>query len=435
MAAAEEVVFKNAQHPLESLILEFTPRRYRELQDLPPSLEVVENLLPASGTACIFGRSGAGKTFLVIDLMLAIARGDHEWFGRRIMQRPVVYLALEGEGGIRDRLNAHIMGSGRGIPDDFTVIYRQFDISNAEHLQAMVEAIKRLNLNNPVIVVDTLTRATPGLDLNGPKDMGVVISSSDDLQRRLGGLVISVYHSSMKGGAENSDASELGHSSYRGSLDASIFVYCDKENNKYWSAKKVKDASEGDAEPFHLGVVEVRRNQWGNPKTSCYVVPGESPKIDFSGIDGRSAQDLKENRHNASMDQVENLLISKLKADRPEFYTKRDLEDQRERLFCSAKTTISRQELRDAVSDLIGPKRRLELRDLPSGHQRNSRKQYLHPVRLDSPNDPSNKDEQLMVSEDDSVTNSPSSCETGTEYDRRNEQEGLANIEKKSAND
>jgi hypothetical protein len=299
----------------------------------------------------------------------------------------------------------------------------------------MVYAIKRLNLNNPVIVVDTLTRATPGLDLNGPKDMGVVISSSDDLQRRLGGLVISVYHSSMKGGAENSDASELGHSSYRGSLDASIFVYCDKENNKFWSAKKVKDASEGDAEPFHLGLVEVRRNQWGNPKTSCYVVPGESSKIDFSGIDGRSAQDLKEIRHNAAMDQIENLLISKLKADKPEFFTKNDLETQRERLFCSARTIISRQELRDALADMLGPKGRLELRDLPSAHQRNSRKQYIHPVRLDSPNDVSIKDQQMMVSEDDFFTNLPSCWETGTEYARRNEQEGPANIEKKFSND
>lgn len=392
MAATEEAVFKNAQNPLESLILEFSPRRYRELQGLPPSLEVVENLLPASGTACIFGRSGAGKTFLVIDLMLAIARGDHEWFGRRIMQRPVVYLALEGEAGIRDRLNANIMGSGREIPDDFTVIYRQFNISSAEQQEAMVEAIKRLNLNNPVIVVDTLTRAASGLDLNGPKDMGAVISSSDDLQRRLGGLVISVYHSSMKGGAENSDATELGHSSYRGSLDASIFVFCGKANNKYWSAKKVKDASEGDAEPFHLGVAEVRRNQWDNPKTSCYVIPGESPVKGFCGIYGKSAQDLKEIRHNAAMDQVEKFLISKLKADSPEYYCRSDLEAQRERLFCSARTSISRQELRDALTDMEGPKGRIERRDLPLALQKNSRKQYLYPLRLDSPNDMSQND-------------------------------------------
>lgn len=164
---------------------------FNEFSSDPPELEIVENVLPAAGTACIYGRSGTGKTFLTIDLMMAISRGLDDWFGYRVMQSPVVYLALEGAQGMRDRMEAYRMRRLCDIPDAFRILDDRFSLASAEDRSALIKAVRECGLDRPVVVIDTMTRATPGLDLNGPKDMGTVIASVDAIQRELGGLVIS----------------------------------------------------------------------------------------------------------------------------------------------------------------------------------------------------------------------------------------------------
>ena len=53
----------------------------------------------------IYGESGAGKTFAVTDLVLAIVRGT-EWRGHRVNKGRAVYVCGEGLAGFRNRLQA-----------------------------------------------------------------------------------------------------------------------------------------------------------------------------------------------------------------------------------------------------------------------------------------------------------------------------------------
>ena len=140
------------------------------------------------------------------------------------MPLPVVYLALEGAQGIRDRIDAYRMHRACTIPDTFRILNDRFSLADGDDRTELVKAVISCGLGKPVVVIDTLTRATPGLELNGPKDMGTVIAAVDAIQRQLGGLVISIYHSTIKGNG-GPDATELGHTSFRGSLDTSIVVW------------------------------------------------------------------------------------------------------------------------------------------------------------------------------------------------------------------
>ena len=76
--------------------------------DVEASLDAadfVEGLLVERAMSVIYGESGSGKTFFALDLAMHVA-GGLPWRGREVDQRGVLYLALEGGHGIRNRIAA-----------------------------------------------------------------------------------------------------------------------------------------------------------------------------------------------------------------------------------------------------------------------------------------------------------------------------------------
>ena len=67
--------------------------------------DFVEDLLLKIAWSMVFGPPGAGKTFLVLDLLLHVALG-RTWFGRAIDQGPALLFALEGRRGVERRIVA-----------------------------------------------------------------------------------------------------------------------------------------------------------------------------------------------------------------------------------------------------------------------------------------------------------------------------------------
>ncbi len=70
-----------------------------EFMSRPPAEWALKDIMPKRGVMTVYGQSGSGKTFLVLDLLLTLLDPlRDEWCGERIRNRPsaVVYLALEG---------------------------------------------------------------------------------------------------------------------------------------------------------------------------------------------------------------------------------------------------------------------------------------------------------------------------------------------------
>src|SRR5258705_13903814 len=85
------------------------PSRFRllsraQLTALPDVRWLVEGLLPERGVALLYGDRGIGKTFVSLALGGAVATGL-SLFNRACEKGSVVYLAGEGEFGIRTRLD------------------------------------------------------------------------------------------------------------------------------------------------------------------------------------------------------------------------------------------------------------------------------------------------------------------------------------------
>lgn len=249
------------------------PQRFRlltpaDLANLPPVRWRVRGVLPFEGIGAIFGPSGSGKSFLTLDMLASVASGG-EWFGCRVKPAPVLYIALEGEAGIAQRLKAYEMKHGP-VVSGFRFMLQALDIRNAGDRADLVEAIKGAGWYGGVLCLDTLNRAAPGMDENDSKSMGEVIGAAKAIQAELGGLVLLVHHT-----GKDATRGMRGHSSLHAALDAAIEV-CRDGDRREWKMHKSKDGEDGEAHPFRLDVVDVGTDDEGEPITSCVVAPEES---------------------------------------------------------------------------------------------------------------------------------------------------------------
>lgn len=76
--------------------------------EIKPTLETsdfVENLLCENQFSVIYGESNCGKTFFMLDLAMHVALG-REWREKQVSQGAVIYAALEGGHGTRNRIVA-----------------------------------------------------------------------------------------------------------------------------------------------------------------------------------------------------------------------------------------------------------------------------------------------------------------------------------------
>jgi len=246
--------------------------RYRLLTDddlckLPPVQWKIKNVLPAHGTAVVFGPSGSGKSFLALDMLQSLAFG-HEWFGRRVKPCSVTYIALEGEAGLSGRVNAYRIHHG-STSSNIRYMVQPFRLLNADDINELVLAIKTAGTGE-VVVLDTLSRATPGLDENGSKDMGQIIAATQMLQEIIGGLVLLIHHT-----GKNTAQGMRGHSSLHAALDCAIEVKRTGDNRE-WILAKSKDGEDGASHSFMLEVVSLGVDADGDAITSCVVVPNQS---------------------------------------------------------------------------------------------------------------------------------------------------------------
>ena len=261
-----------------------------DLARLPPVRWRVRGVLPEQGLAAVYGPSGSGKSFLVLDLLGAVA-DRRAWFGYRVSPCAVTYVALEGEAGIAQRVTAYRVRHGRA-PAAMRFITAPFALFEPGDVLDLADAIRAAGGADGIVCIDTLNRAAGGADENDSRDMGRLIEGAKALQRALGGLVVLIHHS-------GKDASRglRGHSSLHGALDAVLEVTRDGDRRE-WRSAKAKDGGDGDAHPFRLAVVELGADDDGEPVTSCVVEPlstdASSPRAQLpaAGTNQRIAWDV-----------------------------------------------------------------------------------------------------------------------------------------------
>ncbi len=160
-----------------------------DLRNLPALAWRVRGVLPAVGLAGLYGPSASGKSFLALDMAAAIAEG-RRWFDCRVQAAPVVYAALEGEGGFKLRVAAWEAHTGRALPDGLSMVLQPFKLTEPQDVADLAAVVPA----GAVVFLDTLNRAAPTADENSSKDMGEILSAAKQLQSLINGLVVLVHH-------------------------------------------------------------------------------------------------------------------------------------------------------------------------------------------------------------------------------------------------
>lgn len=239
-----------------------------QLRHSPRVPYVVRKLLPAEGLAAIYGEPGAGKSFLALHLAHSVATGAGDWFGFRVRQTPVIYIALEGVGGIGKRTYAIELHSNQTCSDKLRFWCHDINLLTGDSVDLLAEKITAELGQGVVVIIDTLNQASPGGDENTSQDMGRIIANSKRLGASVGGLVILVHHS-----GKNRAQGLRGHSSLHAAMDVVIEVSTVNSKHKAWSVTKAKDDSSDVKRDFDLIPYIVDQDEDGDPITSCAVQP------------------------------------------------------------------------------------------------------------------------------------------------------------------
>jgi hypothetical protein len=244
-------------------------------EDMLPRLggrPLVKGLLEPEQTSVVYGEAGCGKSFFCLNLGLHVAAGL-DWFGHRVNQGAVVYVAAEAARGIVNRVAAWRAEPGRPKHLPFAAVTSPIDLCHAEvgDTKRLITLIIGATGLEPLalLIVDTLSRTLAGGNENAPDDMGAFVRSIDRLRDELHCHVAAVHHS----GKEQSRGSR-GHSLLRCAVDTEIEVIRDAATaiSTATVTKQRDGATEGQI-AFCLRQVKLGADQDGEPVTSCIVDP------------------------------------------------------------------------------------------------------------------------------------------------------------------
>lgn len=242
----------------------------------------VAGIIPRRETVLWFGESQSGKSFSAFDAAIHVA-GGMEYQGQRTLRGGVVYCFIEKGHGARNRMQA--FRQFYGLPLDgfpFAALTKRFDIfSNEETIDLLaaecLEIAKAWDVPLDAVVIDTHDKATPGASEIDKKDVSTILSRYERLRDKTRAGVWIIGHS-------NSFGSARGSLVLYNAIETviSVSVMKDKQlgefrdaNNRVIRQAKVMKQSEGEAGlswKFVLPAIEVGRNEYGEPITSCVVV-------------------------------------------------------------------------------------------------------------------------------------------------------------------
>ena len=156
---------------------------------------LIRTYLELDSLVSIFGDSQAGKSFVAIDMSCHIAHGM-KWCGRKVKQGVVLYIAGEGQNGLKRRLQA--WHEFHGLPKKNIAIRTvPVKLCDPAHTAELIQRIREflVDIKPVLIVVDTLNRNWGvSASENDTGAMSAFVCGMSDLRVATGACVMTLHH-------------------------------------------------------------------------------------------------------------------------------------------------------------------------------------------------------------------------------------------------
>jgi DNA polymerase I-like protein with 3'-5' exonuclease and polymerase domains len=248
-----------------------------------PVPTIVEDLIPAQGLTFLGGQSGAGKTFVAIQLCVAL--GSHtKFFGRETEEKlGAIYVAAEGRATIAPRLKAAKLGGF--VDEDLPVVVigavpdltdkaqrRQFIQSKIKKAERMI--MRRHGVRTGVVIVDTLAKAFSMKDENSAAEMNAVCRHAEALGEAIGAATLVIHHY-----GKDASTGLRGSSALRGAGESVIAALVTREGGdtgdvtgRWLEHVKSRVGEEGAKWAFTLRSVDLGMDAKGKPHRVAHIV-------------------------------------------------------------------------------------------------------------------------------------------------------------------
>lgn len=219
--------------------------------------------LPALCLAVLYGDTATYKTFLALCMAACILTG-RDWMGQPTVRGSVIYIAAEGQAGIKRRLRAWEIANGASLAE-MLIIPTALDLLDPALHARLLAKIAALDMPPALIIVDTLARNMGG-DENNTPDMNGFVAACDQLRTAIGATVLIVHHTNkadtMRGSSVLPAAADVLIRAERTEGAKLVTLTC----------KKMKDADEFAPVRLRAHVVELGTlDSYGRPVTSLVL--------------------------------------------------------------------------------------------------------------------------------------------------------------------
>ena len=224
---------------------------------------LIKTLFESNALGQIFGATGSGKSFVVLDMAYCIAAGL-DYHGLAVKQGNVAYICGEGFRAIGRRVKALQNKYDADVDGKLFISEQPGAFIDIGVTSEVAEAIKEIG-NVNLVIIDTYHRNMGGGNENSADDFGLVLRNIDAFLKPLNVAVLIVHHS----GHMETDRSR-GSSAIRAAMD---FEYQVNKNSDTVTLKptKIKDGTTPPPMYFTLVDSEIGLDHEGNAITSAYL--------------------------------------------------------------------------------------------------------------------------------------------------------------------
>lgn len=279
IAAVLQSAKEHAAKPFRAEIIPYAPqpapkpKRIRWLHDVittPTRAKwLIRDILEEQVIALLAGTRGTYKSFIALHWAMTIAMDGRE----------VLIISAEGAGMDR-RCRAWLSRYGEGRdPAELKVaiIEKRIDFNSADAFAQLVQEIEDAGLHPCLVVIDTLSKNSGGLDENSNSEVKAFIGRLDDgLKRKYGCTVLLIHHTGHmeKGRARGASALEA-------DTDAAyVITRTPGCHTVSVTRERFKDSGELDPLVYNAEVVDLGElDEYDRPVTSLVLVPGSPDAI------------------------------------------------------------------------------------------------------------------------------------------------------------